>query len=479
MNKIKILFTALSLFVFVNVFAQKGAITGVVRDTETHERIPFATVSVFNGNFDLVTGTTSNDKGKFKIDKLEFGNYQLVISFIGYGADTLKTVTLSESHPAVNVGEVVLNPVTVEIEGVDIKGMARTTSKKIDRQTYRASDFETASGGTAVDVLNKLPSVSVGPDGTVSLRGTTDFMVYLNGKPTQMEASVLLGQIAADAIENIDVITVPTARYDAQGKGGIINITTKKEGIEGLSVSASGLFGDAPWGHTTDKYSGFDLTDRRGGGGINLLYNKNDLSLYGGFNYNKRNVNGARVGDARLLQSDGSYYHMVASGERPEWYENYSANVGVDYNLTDKSKISASYFYGHRTEGRSAFYVYNNFFGDVDKNPIPGIDPKNHWIYNPNTDNRYGIFHTGNIDLTQEFDNKSKVTFSLLYEHSELSRELNNLEYAFDKPNDEVGKNWSIFTKPIILRSMGCALLSILKKSWKTENWESGFSRSL
>ena len=445
MNKIKILFTALSLFVFVNVFAQKGAITGVVRDTETHERIPFATVSVFNGNFDLVTGTTSNDKGKFKIDKLEFGNYQLVISFIGYGADTLKTVTLSESHPAVNVGEVVLNPVTVEIEGVDIKGMARTTSKKIDRQTYRASDFETASGGTAVDVLNKLPSVSVGPDGTVSLRGTTDFMVYLNGKPTQMEASVLLGQIAADAIENIDVITVPTARYDAQGKGGIINITTKKEGIEGLSVSASGLFGDAPWGHTTDKYSGFDLTDRRGGGGINLLYNKNDLSLYGGFNYNKRNVNGARVGDARLLQSDGSYYHMVASGERPEWYENYSANVGVDYNLTDKSKISASYFYGHRTEGRSAFYVYNNFFGDVDKNPIPGIDPQNHWIYNPNTDNRYGIFHTGNIDLTQEFDNKSKVTLSLLYEHSELSRELNNLEYAFDKPNDEVGKKLEHF----------------------------------
>jgi outer membrane receptor for ferrienterochelin and colicin len=128
----------------------------------------------------------------------------------------------------------------VEIEDVEVRGTVSTTSRKIDRQTYKASDFETAKGGTAVDVLNKLPSVSVSPEGSVSVRGTTDFMVYLNGKPTQMEASVLLGQIAANSIENIEVIAVPTARFDAQGKGGIINIVTKKTGNDGLSISASG-----------------------------------------------------------------------------------------------------------------------------------------------------------------------------------------------------------------------------------------------
>src|SRR5690606_18973631 len=158
------------------------------------------------------------------------------------------------------------------LEGVEIQGLASTVSRKIDRQTYRAGDFETAQGGTAVDVLNKLPSVSVDPDGTVSVRGATDFMVYLNGKPTQMEASVLLGQIAANSIENIDVITVPTSRFDAQGKGGIINISTKKSGQEGLSVSANGLIGGSPWGNITDKYSGFDLNDQRFGGGLNLVY---------------------------------------------------------------------------------------------------------------------------------------------------------------------------------------------------------------
>ena len=443
MSKRKLIFTGLFLLIFINIFAQKGVLNGVVVDKSTNERIPFATVSIYNENFVLVTGAASNNKGKFKVDKLNEGNYRVVISFIGYSADTLDLISVSNS--TVNIGNVALVASTVEIEGVEVKGLARTTSKQIDRQTYRASDFETASGGTAVDVLNKLPSVSVGPDGTVLVRGTSDFMVYLNGKPTQMEASVLLGQISANSIQNIEVITVPTARYDAQGKGGIINISTKKDGQEGLSVSASGLFGDAPWGHKADKYSGYKMNDRRGSGGLNLVYNKNDLSLFGGLNYNKRNVNGARTGDARLLQSDGSYYHMVASGERPEWYENYSANIGIDYDLTESSNISASYFHGNRTEGRSAFYVYNNFYGDIDKNPIPGIDPENHWIYNPNTDNRYGVFHTGNIDLTQKFDNKSKVTLSLLYEHSELSRELNNIVYDFDKPADTVGEKTEHF----------------------------------
>lgn len=446
MNKTKLIITGIFFLSLINVYGQKGVLSGTIIDNSTNDKIPFATVSVYSENFDkLITGAASNEKGRFKVDNLVLNSFNVIISFIGYATDTLNLVVLSNSNPSVNIGKIALTPSTVELAGVEIQGMARSTSKKIDRQTYRASDFETASGGTAIDLLNKLPSVSVDPDGTVFVRGTSDFMVYLNGKPTQMEASVLLGQISANSIENIDVITVPTARYDAQGKGGIINISTKKEGQEGLSVSANGLFGGAPWGNKTDKYSGYKMTDKRGGGGLNLVYHKENLNLFGGLNYNNRNVNGARVGDARLLQSDGSYYHMVASGERPEWYENYSANLGLDYDLTENSTISASYFYGNRTEGRSAFYVYNNFYGDINKNPIPGIDPENHWIYNPNTDNRYGIFHTGNIDFIQNFDNKSKVTLSLLYEHSGLSRKLHNLEYDFDKPSDSVGEKLEHF----------------------------------
>lgn len=440
MNYLKLPFLMAFVFSAWNVFGQNGEISGFVADKSTSEKIPFASISVFDNDFDeMVTGGASDDKGRFKIEKLDFGQYQLVFSFIGYKPDTVKNVAVSAETPKINLGKTELTLAVVELEGIEVQGMANTSTKKIDRQTYRASDFATASGGTAVDVLNKLPSISVDPDGTVSVRGTSDFMVYLNGKPTQMEASVLLGQISANSIQNIDVITVPTARYDAQGKGGIINISTKKGGQDGLSVSANGLIGGAPWGNITDKYSAYDLNDNRAGGGINLVYRKNKLALYAGANYNDRNVNGSRTGDARLLQTDGSYYHMVAGGERPEWYENYSMNAGFDYNFSDKKTLSTSYFYGNRTEGRSAFYVYNNFYGDVDKNPIGGVDAQNDWIYNPNTDNRYGVFHTANIDYTQKYDNNSELRLSVLYEHSELSRELDNRNYGFDEPADNFG----------------------------------------
>ncbi len=436
----KLFFSGFFLFLFMNVFAQSGKISGVVVDQITNEKIPYASVAVFSNGYEILNGgSVSTEKGKFKVDKLKNGEYDVVVSFIGYKADTVKSVLISGERLQINLGEVVIAPSMVELEGVDVKGMAHSTAKKIDRQTYRASDFETASGGTAVDVLNKLPSVTVSPDGTVSLRGTNDFMVYLNGKPTQMQGDVLLNQIAASNIENIDVITVPTARFEAQGKGGIINISTKKSGTSGLLISAYGLLGGAPWGNITDNYSGYDLTDNRYGGGLNMTYRKKDLALYGSVNYNYKNVNGMRTGDARLLQSNGSYFHMVASGERPEWYENFSANIGVDYAFSEKSEVSASYYYGNRTEGRSAFYVYNNFYSDIDKNPISGIDTENQWVYNPNTDNRYGKFHTANIDFIQKFENSMQVKLSLLYEYSELSRELDNQDFSFDKTSDTAG----------------------------------------
>ncbi|MCK5101998.1 MAG: TonB-dependent receptor family protein, partial [Cyclobacteriaceae bacterium] len=174
-------------------------------------------------------------------------------------------------------------------------------------------------------------------------------------------------------------------------------------------------------------------------GGINYVYVKNKISFYGGYYYNKKNINGDRIGDARILQENGSYYHMVASGERPEWFENYAANYGLDFRLSKKSVLSAAYYYGRRTEGRSAFYVYNNFYGDIDKNPIDGIPVENEWIYNPNTDNRYGIFHSANIDYSINFENSSSLAVSFLYEHSSLTRKLDNKNYAYDKPSETIG----------------------------------------
>lgn len=438
----RIVFIVLVIFLGVNLSnAQRsGTIRGLISDRASGEHVPFATVSLLQNGESLPLGTVSDDVGDFLLEDLDFGSYGVVFSFMGYESDTLANVTLSKEKPVADLGTIMLNVSRLALEEVEVSALGSTVVNKIDRKTYRASDFETARGGTAVDVLNKLPSVSVSPDGEVSVRGTTDFMVYLNGRPTQMDPSMLLGQISGDAIENIEVITVPMAKYDAQGKGGIINITTRTSGVEGLSVTANAMTGGAPWGHKTDAYSGYNMTDNRVGGGVNLLYGKEELSLYGGINYSYKNVNGQRSGDARILDStNNAYKHMVASGERPEWYEYYSANAGFEYRINSATDISASYFYGNRTEGRSAFYVYQNFYGDQDKNPIPGVPVNEEWIYNPNTDNRYGIFHTVNLDLHHALSDQATLDASLLYEHSSLSRELDNYNYEYIPASDATG----------------------------------------
>lgn len=435
-----LLFILMSIGLVGAIMGQDTNISGKVIDSETQEAIPFASIAVYiPGLQDLVDGTITHDNGYFEIENINFGVYQLVVSFIGYESQTLSQINVSQDAPVISLGDISLVSSAVELEGVQIVGLASTGSRAVDRHTYRAEHFETTRGGTATDVLSRLPSLSVNHDGEVSLRGSTDFAVYLNGKPVQMEASVLLGQIPANSIVSIDVITMPTARFDAQGSGGIVNITTQQNAREGWSIAADGMAGGLPWANKTHAYSGQNLNYDRWGGGLNLNYQKHNLSLYGNLNYNKRNLKSSRTGDARLLQPDGLYYHMVAGGERLEWQKNYGASAGMDYHLDSTSVLSAFYYYGHRNKGRTAHYVYHNYFGDIDKNESEDLDHLSHHIYNPNNDDRNGDFHTGSIDFVKNFDQENRLQMSLLYEHSGLSWSLDNPEYRFDPVTDKPG----------------------------------------
>jgi hypothetical protein len=436
----KIIIITAVIILSLNVLqGQNGSIHGIVSDQTTAERIPYAAVSVVSEGGTILKGTNSNDNGSFILDNLSHGNYKLLVSFLGYQTDTISGIILSRQQPKINLGSIQLKPAAVNLDQVEITTSQKTSISKIDRKIYRAADFETAKGGTATDLLNKLPSVSVDPDGSVSVRGTTDFMLYLNGKPTQLDPSTLLGQIAGSRIENIEIISIPTAKYDAQGKGGIININTKTTGAEGFSVSANGLTGGAPWSNVTDKYSGFKNNDNRYGGGINLLYFKDKITLYGGVNTNHRNVNGRRTGDARILVKDNVYRHMVAQGERPEWFGYFSANAGFDYRVSPGSTFSGSCFYGNRTEGRSAYYIYNNYYADINNATVQGVDRMDAWIYNPNTDDRLGEFRNGNLDFVHNFNKTSELKISALYEHSDLTRKLSNENYEFNRAADQFG----------------------------------------
>ncbi|RED45701.1 outer membrane receptor protein involved in Fe transport [Seonamhaeicola aphaedonensis] len=428
-----LVFSFFLLFTFLT-FAQNGSIQGTIAEKNSNEVIPFASIVVLKANSNkTVNGTISSDNGQFAIENIGFGNYTVEVSFIGYQTKTIENITISKSDPNLNLGLVFLEPQIESLDAVTVKAQTKTSTNKIDRKVYNVSDFEAAKGGNAADVLNKLPSITVDPSGNVSVRGTSDFMVYLNGKPTNVTPSVLLGQIQSNNISKIDVITVPTARYDAQGKGGIINITTKKNVNQGLSVSINGLLGGSPWANLTDVYSGHDLKDDRYGGGFNITYGKKNITLYGGLNYNMKNVNGKRSGEARVFvnESQGDFFHMNAkNGQRPEWYENYTANAGVDIDLTDSKKLSLSYFYGNRNEGRAAYYIYNTFYADADQSNKDLASEQ--FMYNPNVDDRYGEYNTFNLDYTVDLANNASFKTALAYETSKLSRALNNKNYFYN-----------------------------------------------
>jgi outer membrane receptor protein involved in Fe transport len=418
--------------IFPALYGQSGNIRGIITDKDTGERIPFATIAVYSADeTSPVTGDVSDGDGNFSIVGLPPGNYRLVISFIGYEATEMQDVAISSRTPAADIGTVHLIQAATDLDEVEVTTMARTSSSRIDRTTYRASDFETARGGNASDILNRLPSVSVGPDGEVSVRGTTDFIVYLNGKPTNMDPSMLLAQVSANSISSIEIITVPGARYDAQGSGGIININTRRGGIDGLSASANIQGGAAPWGEVTHRYSGVRMNNDSYGGSLDLLYNGR-ISLYSNLYYNNRNVNGVRNGSARILQQNGEYYTLAGTGARPENHENYSVNAGMIAGISDRSTIDISYFHANRNEARSALYLYEGL-GLMENGLL-----RDYHTYNPNSGDRQGIIHNATINYSLELTGGAGLELMAAYERSELRRDLSNPNYNYDEAADMI-----------------------------------------
>lgn len=422
------------------VKSQNYTLSGSVKDAASGDPLPYASITLLNINSDQIKGGAVSDRnGNFKLKASDKSN-SIIVSFIGYSSDTILFDSGNMKDHSIDLGQIKLLPVSLKMNEITIESTVRTSVEKIDRIIYHSKDFETAKGGSATDLLNKLPSVAVSPDGEISVRGTTDFMVYVNGKPTQTDVSIVLSQLSADQIVDIEIITIPSAKYDSQGKGGIINITTKSNTSEGLLAVASLTGGGAPWGDIVDEISSYHLNDYRTSGNLSLSYGKGKLGVFANGSLGKRNVNGNRFGDARILSPvDGSYRHMTAQGNRPEWYSFYTTELGFDYRINPKSMLRLGLLHGAQIEGRSAFYVYNVFNADEFKQPISGVATDDQWIYNPNTDNRYGKFNTFEINYSTRLGESSSITASGQYEVSRLNRGLDNENYFYYRDIEEVG----------------------------------------
>lgn len=405
---------------FLTVKAQNPVvITGAVTDKLSGQGLPFASVALYRSTDSvLVTGAVADDKGVYRLEKITPSDYYLEAQYMGYRKE--RTPVGARAGGIINVPAIGLTVEGQSLDAVDVTTQRQALENRIDRQVYRAGQFLNGQGGTAVDLLKNTPSVTVNSEGDITLRGSTGFLVLINGKPVQTDPSVVLNQIPANSIENIEVITSPSARYDPDGKSGIINITTKKVGNDSRSFSVNiqgGLpslrtyqnikspvrFGaDAAWGIKSGKWE------------INLSAN-----------YLRNDIAGRRVGDVNTTLQN-VFTHFPSVGERSYKRYNYTGRAMVSFTPNADDVISGGFYVGYRYQSRRADIVYNNTKTDLSTGNVLGRIT----YFNSNIARKTNAVTVGNLDYTHRFKNKSDITLSALIETADLEGLTTNVNLA-------------------------------------------------
>lgn len=336
MKKVIILIAILSTGHFL--FAQRsgnGKITGTVKDEATGEPIEYATIALNDPETNSpLDGTVADDKGEFSLVRIADGSYNLVISFIGFEPRSIP-VEIGEEQSNVDVGIVSLSIKPEILEAVTVEGQKALIEERVDRTIYNAENDATTRGGDATDVLKRVPMLSVDLDGNVSLRGNSNIRVLINNRPSTIAATSIadaLKAIPADEIKSVEVITSPSAKYDAEGSSGIINIITKKNVLQGATLSVNSGVG------TRGSNLGLNGAYRKGKVGINLS----------GFGRAGYNVNGAFSND-QITISDSDVQTLTtqsADTESDFMFGRYT--LGIDYDIDKNNFITSSVQFGLR-----------------------------------------------------------------------------------------------------------------------------------
>jgi len=226
----------------------KGKISGKIIDPASKQPVSYATISLIKeGSEKVINGVLSEEDGSFKLTDISDGRYVLEISFLGYETKKIEEVILTLKDPDYDVGDISLAQDNIVLDAVEIRDKRSLVENKVDKIVFNAEDDTSIAGGDATDVLRKVPMLSVDLDGNVSLRGSQQIQILINGKPSGMfsaNAADALKMFPADQIKKVEVITSPGAKYDGEGSGGIINIITKKDNIEGIAGTVNASLGN-------------------------------------------------------------------------------------------------------------------------------------------------------------------------------------------------------------------------------------------
>ena len=312
----------------------KGRISGKVIDAVTKQPVDYATVSVFKaGSASPINGVVTDPKGNFAITNLNPGDYSISVDFMGYKKKVVDQLSLNSATPNIALGTIMLEPAQTQLKTVDIVEKAPVVQNKIDKMVFNVANDLTSQSGTASDVLQKVPQVTVDIDGNVQLQGNSNIRFLINGKPSSIFGASLadaLQSIPATQIKAIEVITSPGAKYDANGTGGIINIVLKDSKVEGVNGNFNLSAG------TRRENGNFNLNARKGDFGVN--------AFFGG---------GEQINSTTINTSDNKSY---SGNTLTELYQNgssafirggFHSGIGFNWDITKKDALTLSFGYNY------------------------------------------------------------------------------------------------------------------------------------
>lgn len=365
-----------------------GTISGKVFDKSTNQPLEYATISIINKQSGkTITGTVADVKGVFIISNLPFDTYLVNIEFIGYEKITLDNIIINSNKRSAALGNVTLSPSTHNLASVIVMGDKPVVENKIDKIVYNVSNDITSQGGAAIDVLKKVPQVTVDIDGNVELQGNSNIRFLINGKPSSVFGNSLadaLASIPASQIKSVEAITNPGAKYDSQGTGGIINIIlydNKMQGINGnINLSAGSRL----------ENGSMNLNIRHNNFGVNAFFSGN-AALKSEMPYSQNRF--ATDTSAKTITN-------MQQTSRTDFIRNgFRSGVGFDWNITKNDIITGSLGYNHFGNSNQGLTNQEELTTDYLSNPISDIFSLR------NSDSRS---HIGSIDYSLDYKKKFK-----------------------------------------------------------------------
>lgn len=328
---------------------EPATVSGTVCDSDLGVPVEYANIVLYRlRDSSQATGTVTRADGRFELTGLRPGRFYLEVSFIGYRTRTVDDIQIAPGA-RLDLGRIPLKQTIVAVEGVEATAERPQLSYRIDKKVIDVGRMATAASGTAVDVLENVPSVKVDVEGNVSLRGSGNFTVLIDGKPSPIEGSDALQQIPAPTIDKIEIITNPSAKFDPEGVSGIINVLLKKQRQAGISGIATA---DGGW---PERY----------GGSFLLSYRLDGLSLFGGADLRQGKFPGSRLTESWTRDTTGDTTFSNSTGEGEREHGSHGLRAGGDYRFSESDRTSLSLRYGDHGFGMNQEATYTRWTAPV------------------------------------------------------------------------------------------------------------------